>query len=72
MLSPDALIPIQPASGIILHIQVEDVRAALEHARTQLAQVLLELVQTDWGTASAMIAGTEGIIIDFYKPIHVS
>lgn len=35
MLSPDALIPIQPASGIILHIEVEDVSGALEHARAQ-------------------------------------
>ena len=72
MLSPDALIPVQPASGIILHIEVEDVRAALEHARTQQAQVLLEPSQTDWGTESAMIAGPEGIIIDFYRPIHES
>jgi Glyoxalase/Bleomycin resistance protein/Dioxygenase superfamily. len=30
MLSPDALIPTSPAAGIILHVQVDDVSAALE------------------------------------------
>ena len=69
MLSADALIPVQPASGVILHIQVEDIRAALEQALKHNARVLLELTQTDWGTESAIIAGPEGIAIDFYKPL---
>ena len=72
MLSPDALIPVQPASGIILHIEVEDVLAYSRTARTQPAQVLLEPSQTDWGTESAMIAGPEGIIIDFYGSMQES
>lgn len=69
MLSSDALIPVQPASGIILHIQVEDVATALAQARAHHAHVLLEPVQTDWGTDSAIIAGPEGIAIDFYRPV---
>ncbi len=69
MLSSDALVPVQPASGIILHIQVEDVRAALEQALAHQDRVLLEPIHTDWGTESAIIAGPEGIAIDFYQPL---
>lgn len=69
MLSPDALIPTSPAAGIILHVQVDDVGAALEVARARGAQVLLELTHTDWGTESAMIAGPEGIVVDFFRQL---
>ncbi len=72
MLSPDALVPTAPAAGIILHVQVEDVSAALETARAAGAAVLLELTQTDWGTESAMIAGPEGVTIDFFRPLPVA
>ena len=67
MLSPDALVPLDNAAGIILHFEVEDVAVALENAKTQGAKVLLEPTQTDWGTESAMIQGPEGIIVDFYR-----
>ncbi|MCS6881458.1 MAG: VOC family protein [Oscillochloridaceae bacterium] len=69
MLSPDALVPVQEAAGVILHIQVDDVEGALERARRSGAAVLLEPTRTDWGTESAMIAGPEGIIVDFYRQV---
>jgi predicted enzyme related to lactoylglutathione lyase len=69
MLSPDALVPIEPARGVILHFEVEDVAAALAHARAQGATVLMEPTRTDWGTQSAMIAGPEGIVVDFFRPV---
>jgi len=67
MLSSEALIPMQPASGVILHVEVEDVVQALKHAQSAGATVLLERTKTDWGTESAMIAGPENIVIDFYR-----
>jgi len=69
MLSPDALVPVEQARGIILHFQVEDVSQALEDARQKGAVVLREMELTPWGWESAMIRGPEeGIIIDFYLP----
>lgn len=70
MLSPSALVPTQPARGVILHLQVEDVRTALEHARNKGAIVLLEPTVTDWGTEAAMIAGPEESIVEFYCNIE--
>ncbi|MCS6839223.1 MAG: VOC family protein [Roseiflexus sp.] len=67
MLSPGALVPVQEAAGVILHIQVEDVESAIERARHAGVTVVLEPTRTDWGTESAMIAGPEGIIVDFYR-----
>jgi predicted enzyme related to lactoylglutathione lyase len=69
MLTPDAMVPTEPARGVILHFEVDDVAAALAHARAQGAAVLLETTHTDWGTESAMIAGPEGIVVDFFRPI---
>lgn len=67
MLSLESLVPVQTAAGIILHIEVDDVAQALLEAQEAGAKVLLELTYTDWGTESAMIAGPENIIIDFYR-----
>ena len=67
MLSPEALVPVQPAAGIIIHVEVDDVTQALKQAQSAGATVLLELTTTDWGTESAMIAGPEDIVIDFYR-----
>ena len=67
MLPPDAMVPTKPAAGVILHFQVEDVAEALEHARSRGATVLLEPTRTDWGWESAMIAGPEEIVVDFYR-----
>lgn len=70
MLTMDAMVPVRPAAGVIIHIQVEDVAQALAQARRQGAAVLLEPVHTDWGWESAMIAGPEEIVIDFYRLVE--
>lgn len=67
MLSPDAMVPMQTAAGVILHFEVADVVQTLEQARSLGAKVLLEPTNTDWGTESAMIAGPDGIVVDFYR-----
>jgi uncharacterized glyoxalase superfamily protein PhnB len=67
MLSPTAMIPINNAAGIILHFQVDDVRATVERAHRQGSEILMPPTQTEWGTESAMIAGQEGIVIDFCR-----
>jgi uncharacterized glyoxalase superfamily protein PhnB len=67
MLSPDTLVPMTNAAGVILHVDVQDVDAALDRARRAGATVLRETGPTDWGWESAMIAGPEGVVIDFYR-----
>jgi uncharacterized glyoxalase superfamily protein PhnB len=67
MLSPDALVPMENAAGVILHFQVEDVAQALSRARGAGATVLAEPSRTDWGWESAMVAGPEGVVIDLYR-----
>jgi predicted enzyme related to lactoylglutathione lyase len=68
MLSPDAMVPMKGAGGVILHFQVEDVAAACGRAQEHGAAVLLPPTRTDWGTESALIAGPEGVVIDLYRP----
>lgn len=70
MLSADAMVPTRPAAGTILHFLAENVEETLEQARQKGAKVLLELTQTDWGWQSAMIAGPEETVIDFYCPLE--
>ena len=70
MLTPDAMVPVRPAAGVIVHFRVENVAQALDRARSQGAMVLLEPTHTDWGWESAMIAGPEEIVVDFYRPIE--
>ena len=67
MLSPTAMVPIKPASGIILHFQVDNVQKALERANAYGAVVVMEPLLTDWGTESLLIAGPEEIVIDLYR-----
>ncbi|MGC4107654.1 MAG: VOC family protein [Thermomicrobiales bacterium] len=71
MLSPDALVPMANAAGVILHCEVPDVGAALDRARQAGATVLRETGPTDWGWESAMVAGPEGIVIDFYRMLAI-
>ncbi len=70
MLSPEAMVPTRPASGVIVHLHVEDVGQAVERARQHGATVLLEPTHTDWGWESAMIEGPEEIVVDFYRPLE--
>jgi predicted enzyme related to lactoylglutathione lyase len=67
MLSPDALVPTEPGRGVILHLAVDDVQAAYAEACRRGATGLLAPTRTDWGTESAMIAGPEGIVVDFQR-----
>jgi predicted enzyme related to lactoylglutathione lyase len=67
MLSATALVPVEPAAGVILHFQVEDVAAAVAQAQQHGARLLRGPAATDWGTESVMLAGPEGIIVDFYR-----
>jgi predicted enzyme related to lactoylglutathione lyase len=68
MLSPDAMVPTRQAAGVVFHLRVDDVPAALEAARARGARVLMDVTRTDWGTESAMIAGPEEIVVDFHRP----
>ncbi|WP_420643429.1 VOC family protein [Candidatus Leptofilum sp.] len=67
MLSPDAMIPTEKATGIILHFAVEDVTNSLQMAKEKGASVLLDVTKTEWGTESAMVKGPEGVVVDFYR-----
>lgn len=66
MLSPDALVPIQKAAGVILHLQVEDISAVLDRAEANGGKLLYGPSPTDWGTESALLQGPEGVIVDIY------
>ena len=68
MLSQNHLIPLKDfQSGIILHIEVED----LEHHQKRLKESGIEILHgpavTDWGTESLLIKGPAGLVIDFYR-----
>ncbi len=67
MLSRDAMVPTEPARGIILHFRVDDVEEAVAGAQARGATVLLEPTTTDWGWTSAMLAGPGGTVIDLYR-----
>lgn len=71
LLSPDALVPMRPAAGVILHLQVEDVPAAAATARDRGATILKDIFQTDWGWESILIAGPGEIVVDLYRPLPV-
>ncbi len=67
MLSPTAMVPTRPVSGVILHFQVDSVHKALERAIAYGAVILMEPTLTDWGTESLLVAGPEEMVIDLYR-----
>jgi predicted enzyme related to lactoylglutathione lyase len=69
MLSPDAMVPMARAAGVILHFEVEDVGVAVERARAAGARVLLGPMRTDWGWESALVAGPGETVVDLYRPL---
>lgn len=71
LLSPDAMVPVRPAAGVILHFQVEDVVAAATKARERGVTILKDVFQTDWGWESVLIAGPGEIVVDLYRPLPV-
>lgn len=68
MLSPSALVPTTGLGGVILHFQVEDVRAAVARAELAGHTPSWGPEKTDWGTLSALFTGPEGIVVDLFAP----
>ena len=68
MLSQNHLIPLNNfQSGIILHIEVEDVDQNYRRLKELGAEILYDPVVTDWGTESLLVKGPAGLVIDFYR-----
>ena len=67
MLSQNHLIPLENfQSGIILHIEVEDVDQNQKRLKEIGVEILHGPVVTDWGTESLLVSGPAGLVIDFY------
>ena len=54
-------------SGIILHIEVEDVDQSYQRLKELGAEILHSPAVTDWGTESLLVKGPAGLVIDFYR-----
>ena len=68
MLSEKHLIPLEDfQTGIILHIEVEDVDQNYRRLKELGAEILYGPVVTDWGTESLLVKGPSGLVIDFYR-----
>lgn len=67
LLSPDALVPVEPARGVILHLEEENLGAAIDRTKAFGAAVLSGPLRTDWGTESVLVQGPAGVIVDFFR-----
>ena len=68
MLSQNHLIPLENfQSGIILHIEVEDVDQNQKRLEEVGVEILHGPCETDWGTESLLVKGPAGLVIDFYR-----
>ena len=68
MLSQNHLIPLENfQSGIILHIEVEDLEQNQKRMKELGIEILHGPVVTDWGTESLLVKGPAGLVIDFYR-----
>lgn len=68
MLSQRHLIPLENfQSGIILHIEVEDLEQNQKRLKELGIEILHGPVVTDWGTESLLVEGPAGLVIDFYR-----
>ena len=68
MLSQNHLIPLENfQSGIILHIEVEDLEQNQKRVKELGIEILHGPVVTDWGTESLLVKGPAGLVIDFYR-----
>ena len=68
MLSQNHLIPLENfQSGIILHIEVEDVEQNYQRLKEFGAEILHGPAVTYWGTVSLLVKGPAGLVIDFYR-----
>ena len=68
MLSQKHLVPLENfQSGIILHIEVEDVEQNYQRLKEFDAEILHGICETDWGTESLLVKGPAGLVLDFYR-----
>ena len=68
MLSQNHLIPVGDfQSGIILHIEVDDVDQKYQRLKEIGVEILHGICETDWGTESLLVKGPAGLVIDFYR-----
>ena len=68
MLSQNHLIPLNNfQSGIILHIEIEDVDQNQKRLKERGVEILHGPCETDWGTESLLVKGPTGLVIDFYR-----
>ena len=68
MLSQNHLIPLENfQSGIILHIEVEDVDKNQKRLKEIGVEILHGPCETDWGTESLLDKGPSGLVLDFYR-----
>ena len=68
MLSQNHLIPLEDfQSGIIIHIEVEDVDQSYKRLKELGIKVLHGPAVTDWGTESLLVKGPAGLVLDFYR-----
>ena len=68
MLSENHLISLENfQSGIILHIEVEDVEQDYQRLKGLGVEILNGPAVTDWGTESLLVKGPAGLVIDFYR-----
>ena len=68
MLSQNHLIPLENfQSGIILHIEIEDVEQNYKRLKELGTEILHGPTVTDWGTESLLVKGPAGLVLDFYR-----
>ena len=68
MLSHNHLIPLDNfQSGIILHIEVEDLNQNYQRLKEIGTEILHGPAVTDWGTESLLVKGPAGLVLDFYR-----
>ena len=68
MLSENHLISLENfQSGIILHIEVEDVEQDYQRLKDLGVEILNGPAVTDWGTESLLVKCPAGLVIDFYR-----
>jgi predicted enzyme related to lactoylglutathione lyase len=57
---------IRPHGGTLLQCSCDDVRAEVETVRARGGDIVLEPVDTDWGTTTACVAGPHGVLVELY------
>lgn len=68
MLSQSHLVSLEKfQSGIILHIEVEDVDQNYRRLKELGVEILHGPAVTDWGTESLFVKGPASLVIDFYR-----